>query len=175
MNLLNVTTNPFRKWNAGKILLLDSIAFLLVWLTPVISHLIGFPFYMIEPMRFMVILSVAYTSRGNSYLLALTLPMFSWVVSGHPEFYKTLVMTAELVLNVFLFYYLVKRIDSVFLSMLISIVVSKIFCYALYLVFFSIMFIEEEAEPVFLMAQVITTVLFSSYVSIILQKKKLQT
>jgi hypothetical protein len=84
-------------------------------------------------------------------------------------------MTAELVLNVFLFYYLVKRIDSVFLSMVISIVVSKIFCYALYLVFFSIMFIEEEAEPVFLIAQVITTVLFSSYVSIILQKKKLQT
>jgi hypothetical protein len=59
--------------------------------------------------------------------------------------------------------------------MVISIVVSKIFCYALYLVFFSIMFIEEEAEPVFLIAQVITTVLFSSYVSIILQKKKLQT
>jgi hypothetical protein len=130
---------------------------------------------MIEPMRFMVVLSIAYVSRSNSYLLALTLPMFSWVVSGHPEFYKTLVMTAELVLNVFLFYYLVKRIDSVFLSMVISIVVSKIFCYALYLVFFSIMFIEEEAEPVFLIAQVITTVLFSSYVSIILQKKKLQT
>jgi hypothetical protein len=130
---------------------------------------------MIEPMRFMVVLSIAYVSRSNSYLLALTLPMFSWVVSGHPEFYKTLVMTAELVLNVFLFYYLVKRIDSVFLSMVISIVVSKIFCYALYLVFFSIMFIEEEAEPVFLIAQVITTVLFSSYLSIILQKKKLQT
>ena len=175
MNLLNIASNPFRKWNSGKILLLDSIAFLFVWLTLVISHLIGFPFYMIEPMRFMVILSIVYASRGNSYLLALTLPLFSWVVSGHPEFFKTLVMTAELVLNVFLFYYLVKRIDSVFLSMVISIVVSKIFCYALYLVFFSIMFIEEEAEPVFLIAQVITTVLFSSYVSIILQKKKSQT
>lgn len=175
MSLLNLTSNPFRNWNSGKILLLDSIAFLFVWLTPVISHLIGFPFYMIEPMRFMVVLSIAHASRGNSYLLALTLPLFSWVVSGHPEFYKMLVMTTEIIANVFLFYYLVRRIDSVLLSMIISIVVSKIFCYALYLVFFSIMFIEEEAEPVFLIAQIITTVLFSSYVSIILQKKKLQT
>ncbi len=174
MNLLNLTSNSFRTWNAGKVLLLDLIALAVVWLIPLISHTIGFPFYMIEPMRLMVILSIAHTTRGNSYLLALALPLFSWIISGHPEFYKTLVMTAEIVVNVFLFYYLVRRIDSVFLSIIISIIVSKILCYALYLIFFSIMFIKEEAETVFLIAQVISTFVFSSYVSIILQKKKLQ-
>jgi hypothetical protein len=126
---------------------------------------------MVEPMRLMVVLSIVHSSRTNSYLLALSLPLFSWAVSGHPEFYKMLVMTGEITMNVFLFYYLIRKIDSVFLPMIISIVVSKIFCYILYLVFFSMMFIREEAESSFLIAQVISTLVFSFYIFFVLRKK----
>lgn len=172
MTLFNFNSYPGRTWDAGKVLILDIFAFAAVWLTPVIGRLIGLPFYMIEPMRLMVVLSIAHTSRGNSYFLAATLPLFSWAVTGHPEFYKMLVITVEIGINVFLFYYLLRRIDSILLSMIISIVISKVLCYALYLVSFSMMFIREEAEPSFMMAQVITTLVFSFYVVIILQKKK---
>ena len=175
MKLFNRKNNPFRIPYAGKAVILDICSLVVVWATPLISGAIGLPFYMIEPMRLMVIVSIAHTSKGNSYLLAFTLPLFSWIISGHPEFYKMLVMTAEIAVNVFLFYYLVRRIDSILLSMIISIFVSKIFCYALYLVFFSIMFIEDEAETSFLIAQVITTLVFSSYVTLVRQKQKLAT
>jgi hypothetical protein len=164
-NFSSLRTRDFRKG-----LLLDIAALAVVYFTPAIGELIHLPFYMIEPMRLMVILSIAHSSPANSYLLALTLSFFSWAVSGHPEFFKMLVMTAELTSNVFLFYYLFKKIDSVFLSAIISIIVSKVICYGLYLVFFSMMFLREEADPAFLIAQVITTLVFSFYVFIAIRK-----
>jgi hypothetical protein len=171
MNLIKVDLSSASIRDVRKGLLLDLVALAVVFFTPVIAHLIHFPFYMVEPMRLMVILSLAHSTRTNSYILAFILPLFSWGVSGHPEFFKMWVMTAELAVNVFLFYHLIRKIESVFLSMVISILVSKVFCYSLYLVFFSMMFIREEAEPAFLIAQVITTLIFSSYVSFILRKK----
>jgi hypothetical protein len=152
-------------------LLLDIVALVVVYFTPIIGQLVHFPFYMVEPMRLMVVLSIAHSSRANSYLLALSLPLFSWAVSGHPEFYKMLVMTGEITINVFLFYYLIRKSDSVFLSIIISIVVSKVLCYIFYLAFFSMMFIREEAEPSFLIAQVISTLVFSFYIFFVLGKK----
>jgi hypothetical protein len=171
MNLIKFDLSSIQTRDVIKGLLLDIVALVVVIFTPKIAQLIHFPFYMIEPMRLMVILSIAHSFRANSYLLAFTLPLFSWVVSGHPELFKMLVMTGELAINVFLFYYLIRKIVSVLLSMIISIVVSKVLCYAFYLVFFSMMFIKEEAEPAFLIAQVITILVFSFYVFIILRKK----
>jgi hypothetical protein len=153
-----------------KALFIDIAALAFVLFTPEIGESIHLPFYMIEPMRLMIILSVAHSFPANSYLLALTLSLFSWAVSGHPEFFKMLVMTAELTANVLLFYYLRRKFKSVFLSMIISIVVSKVLCYTLYLMFFSMMFLKEEADPSFLIAQVITTLVFSIYVYLILRK-----
>lgn len=167
MTSIKFSASSFQTPAFRKGLLLDIIGFVIVYFTPVIGELVHLPVYMIEPMRLMVILSIAHSTPLNSYLLALTLSFFSWAVSGHPEFFKMLVMTAELTANVFLFYYLLKKIKSVFLAAIISIVASKIFCYALYLVFFSVMFIEEEADPSFLIAQVITTLVFSLYVFIV--------
>lgn len=171
MNLIKFDLSSIQGRDVIKGFLLDLVALAVVVFTPKIAQLIHFPFYMVEPMRLMVILSIAHSFRANSYLLAFTLPLFSWVISGHPELFKMLVMTGEIVFNVFLFYYLVRKIVSVLLSMIISIVVSKVLCYVFYLVFFSMMFIKEEAEPAFLIAQVITTLVFSFYVFFILRKK----
>ncbi|MGA2822380.1 MAG: hypothetical protein ABSE72_02525 [Bacteroidales bacterium] len=171
MNLIKCDISSIQTWNVIKVLLLDIVALIVVYFTPKIGQLVHLPFYMVEPMRLMVILSIAHSKRANSYLLALTLPLFSWAVSGHPEFYKMLVMTGEITINVFLFYYLIRKNDFVFLSMIISIVVSKVLSYIFYLVFFSMMFIREEAEPSFLIAQVISTLVFSFYIFFFLRKK----
>jgi hypothetical protein len=170
MNLIKVQLSSIQIRELIKALLLDLVAFAFVFFTPKIGEFLDLPFYMIEPMRLMIIVSIAHSSRANSYLLALTLSLFSWTVSGHPEFYKMLVMTAELTANVFLFYYLLRKTESVFLSMILSIVVSKVLCYTLYLVFFSMMFFREEADTPFLIAQVITTLVFSFYVLVITKK-----
>jgi len=171
MNLIKLDLSSLLTRNLRKASILDIVAFVVVFFIPKIAGLIHFPFYMIEPMRLMVILSIAHSSRLNSFFLALTLPVFSWAVSGHPELFKMMVMTGEITLNVFLFYFLFRKINSILLSMVISIVVSKVLCYTLYLVFFSMLFIREEADPSFLVVQVITTLVFSFYVFLILRKK----
>jgi hypothetical protein len=171
MNLIKCDSSFFITRNVRKGLLLDIGALVVVFFIPKIGQYTHLPFWMIEPMRLMVILSIAHSTRANSYLLALVLPVFSWVVSGHPEFFKMLVMTGEITINVFLFYLLIREIDSVFLSMIISIVVSKVLCYTVYLLLFSMMFVEDEAEPSFLIAQVITALVFSLYVYRVSRKK----
>jgi hypothetical protein len=171
MNLIKCDLSSFKTQDVRKGLFLDVVALVVVFFTPKIGLLIHLPFWMIEPMRLMVVLSIAHSSRANSYLLALTLPSFSWAVSGHPEFFKMLIMTGEMTVNVFLFYHLIRKSDSVFMSMIISIVVSKVLCYAFYLLFFSMMFIREEADVYFIIAQVFTTLVFSLYVFFIRRKK----
>jgi uncharacterized membrane protein len=159
--------------NVRKALFLDIVALVIVFFTPKIGEYTHMPFWMIEPMRLMVILSIAHSARANSYLLALVLPAFSWAVSGHPEFFKMIVMTGEITFNVFLFYLLIRKIDSVFISMIIAILVSKVFCYTIYLLFFPITFVRDEADSSFLIAQIISTLVFSFYLYWV-RRKKLQ-
>ncbi len=45
----------------------------------------------------MLILAIAHTSRKNAYLIALTLPLFSLLISAHPSLIKTSLITGELV------------------------------------------------------------------------------
>jgi hypothetical protein len=148
-------------------ILIDLFALSFIYLAPTAAHLLNFPVYMLEPMRLMLIVSLAHSSRKNSYILALTLPLFSFLVSGHPELLKMLVITAELALNVFLFYLLLRRGLNMFVSALMSIVFSKLFCYLLYLAVFSWAFVQAEAAPLFLGIQVATTLVFSGYLYVI--------
>jgi hypothetical protein len=171
MSLISCDCSSLRTGDVRRGLILDIFALAVVFFTPAIAHLIRIPFYMIEPMRLMIMLSIAHSTRFNTLILALSLPLFSWAVSGHPELFKMMIMTGEMVVNVLLYYYLVRKNDSVFLSMIISIIFSKVLCYSSYLVFFSMMFLREEADPAFLISQVVTTLIFSSYVAIILRKK----
>ncbi len=152
---------------------IDTVALAFIYFTPVIAHLIAFPVYMIEPMRIMVILSMAHSSRRNSYLLAFTLPLFSYIATSHPEFLKMLIITAELGLNVFFFYWLYARMKNVFIAMASAIITSKVVCYIMYLIFFSIAFVRNEADILFLFVQLITTILFSAYIFIFRKKQSM--
>jgi hypothetical protein len=152
-------------------ILIDIAALAFIYFAPAFAHWLNFPVYMIEPMRLMLVLSMAHSTRKNSYLLALTLPLFSLVVSSHPEFYKMLVITSELLLNVFLFYALSARIKNAFLAMFPAIILSKLFCYLLYFIFFTPAFLRSEASTSFLVVQVITSVVFSFYIFIFALRK----
>lgn len=149
----------------------DITALVFVGLVPAASHLFKIPVYYIEPMRVMLLLALLYSSRWNAYALALVLPIFSFLVSGHPSPVKMTIIMTELEINAWLFLFIIQKTRKPFLSTFASILISKIFCYAMYIVVFSMAFVKEEAEITFLFAQVILTLLLSSLIWFILNRR----
>ncbi|MBR1461777.1 MAG: hypothetical protein IJ604_00130 [Prevotella sp.] len=114
------------------VITLDVLAFVLVYFMPAIAHLTPVPFYIIEPIRIMVLISVVVlNSKYNAMFLALTLPLFSYILASHPLFIKSLLISIEMVCNVIVYAALIKRINKPFWSLLISIIASKLFYYLL--------------------------------------------
>jgi hypothetical protein len=166
MKLLSIRQYPL------KVLFIDAFLLLLIYLLPAAAHFTGIPVYMMEPMRLALILSIAHTNRFNTFVLAATLPLFSFLLSGHPAFIKMLIITAELLLNVWVFYLLERRRVHPFASMFLAVLLSKIACYLLYWPLISFTFMMQEADPRFIMIQLITTTIFSFYIAFTVKRQK---
>ncbi|MEW6195320.1 MAG: hypothetical protein AB1521_09205 [Bacteroidota bacterium] len=154
-----------------KTILIDLSALLLITFTPAISHLVSLPIYLLEPMRIMLVLSIVHTTKKNSYLIALALPVLSFVISSHPSIFKSALIISELMLNVYLFNLLIKYIKNNFAAMLGSILISKIYYYGVKFGLVSIGLISGElvATPVYL--QLIIAVVLSFYTVFLYNKK----
>ncbi len=150
---------------------LDLLAVAFIYLVPTVSHLFSYPLYIFDPMRMMVILAISHSTKRNTFLLALTLPLISFMISGHPVLFKALLMTGELTLNIFLFYLLQKKFSSVFLSLFGSIIIAKVFYYAgkIFLVNFSLLKMDVVSTSILL--QLIMALVFSTYVFVIWRNK----
>ena len=144
----------------------------LVYLTPVLSHLFAIPLYYLEPMRIMVILSLVYTGRFNSYVLALTLPAFSYLVSGHPAFYKAGLITGELVLNILIFDMLHSKIKNYFIVASASILLSKLIYYLFKYVFISYSLLSGHFISTPIVIQLILIMLLGLTIFYLLDKKQ---
>lgn len=158
--------------SAIKITFIDLLALLLIYFTPALSHLLSLPVYLIEPIRLMLILSVAHSSKINTFLLALSLPMFSHLISAHPVFLKTILISFELLLFSIIFYEFSKKYKSVFMVTLLSIVAGKLFYYVFKYLFISYGFIQSELISTPVLMQIIVSIVFSLYVSFILNRNK---
>lgn len=127
MNAKTVFSTPVVRMVGIDILLLAA-----AYIIPAVAHLFAFPVYYFDPMRIILLTGLLLTAnRKNAYILAVTLPLFSFLVSGHPVFPKNLLIIAELAANVAIFTWMGRRMKSVFAAMLLSIVCSKILYYAL--------------------------------------------
>ena len=102
-----------------------------IYLIPTISHLIAFPLYYLDPMRFVLIFALLHTSKRNTFIIAITLPLFSFLISSHPSIIKAGLLSTELLLNVILFFILFSKTNSRVISLAFSIVISKIIYYLL--------------------------------------------
>ncbi len=153
-------------------ILIDLGALAFIYFAPTLAHLVNIPLYAIEPMRLMVILAIVHSGRTNAIILALTLPLFSFVVSGHPAFLKTLIISVELLVNVLLFFYLSGKVRQMFTAMFLAILGSKILCYLMYLIFFPLAFVIAEADPFFLGIQLLSATAFSGYVFFLYKKQE---
>lgn len=137
--------------------LFDLLALSVIYLVPVFSHLFALPIYYIEPMRLMMVFAILFTSKRNALIIAFTMPLFSLLVSGHPIFYKALIMSAELAVNAGLFYMLREVFKNEFTVMALSIGISKLFYYVAKIVIVNMLLMSHEiiATPLWIQGLVL--------------------
>jgi hypothetical protein len=158
-----IYSSEVAKRSAFNILLITAIYFI-----PSISHIINFPLYLLDPMRIAVILSIIFTSRNNTFLLALTLPVFSFVVSSHPYLIKAVLISSELFINVWIFYLLFNIWKKYFWSMLAGVFVAKIFYYAAKYILISFNLIDNSLISSPLLFQLGVAVVLSILLDIVM-------
>ena len=99
-----------------KTYLIDFSLLLMIYFLPAISHLFAFPVYYLDPMRIALVVALVHTSNKNAYIIALTLPLFSFLISSHPQIIKSFLLSAELVINLSLFYLLKDKLKNQILT-----------------------------------------------------------
>ena len=153
-----------------RVIVFDILALAAIAFLPAISHMLSFPLYLIEPMRILMILAVAHTSKRNTFIIAAALPILSFVLSSHPAFFKMLLIISELTLNVWLFFYLSEKIGNNFYAALGSIFAAKIYYYVAKLLMVSIGLIAGDlvATPIYI--QAIVALVLSVYIYFIFGK-----
>ncbi len=151
-----------RKFNLAKFAIIDFIMVGLFLLVPSISHMFSVPLYYAEPMRIIVLLSILYTNRNNSLVLALLLPFISLVVSSHPYLLKSILIASELAVNIFAFFILAKTMKNILFAAFGSILISKAIYYSFKGLFLNLGWINGELISTPIIAQVISTVLLTA-------------
>ena len=167
--------HPLNQRNTIISVLIDIVALGFIYLVPTISHLLSLPVYLIEPMRLMLVIALVHTSKKNAYLLALTLPLFSFLVSAHPALPKMILISFELALNVFLFFQLSKKIKNIFPVILLSIVISKLVYYVIKFGMIELTILNSGLISTPILIQVTMTLVFSGYVYLFYRNKRISS
>jgi hypothetical protein len=166
---MQITLNSPAARLGVKSIILDIAAIAFIYLVPTISHLLSFPLYYIEPMRIMVILAMIHTHRNNAYILALTLPLFSFALAAHPVLVKSMLIAIELVAMVAVFQMLHKRIH-VLAAIFLSIWISKLFYYIMKFAAISTIMPDESMIGIALHIQLIVSIIMSLYVFMVMRR-----
>jgi len=118
-----------RHWS---VVLVDVILLLALYLVPSVSHLTAIPLYMFEPMRIALLVALLFTNRTNTYFIAVTIPLASVVLTGHPEPLKAVLMAIEFSVLVAAYGLLARRLRiPVVAALAAAILVSKVIYYAM--------------------------------------------
>ncbi|MBS4035662.1 MAG: hypothetical protein KGZ85_14430 [Ignavibacterium sp.] len=152
-------------------MLFDFIVLSFIYFIPAISHLMAFPLYYFDPMRFVLIFALLHTSKRNTFIIALTLPLFSFLISSHPSIIKSGLLSTELLINVFLFFFMFAKTSSRITSLVFSIIISKIIYYVMKFVLIETGILADKLFSTPFFYQVIVILIISLYV-LILEKLK---
>lgn len=163
---MNIGSIAIEKKNLSN-LIYDFFAISIIMLLPTFSHMTSLPFYYIEPMRILLLASLIFTSSKNVYLLTFILPIFSFLVSSHPSFYKAWLISTELSINVFLFIYLAKFFGNYISPMIFAVIASKLFYYSAkyFMIQFGLISGELITTPIVfqILVAAIVTILVGTY------------
>jgi len=150
-----------------KTYLIDFSLLLMIYFLPAISHLFAFPVYYLDPMRIALVVALIHTSKKNAFIIALTLPLFSFLISSHPQIIKSFLLSAELVINLGLFFLLKDKLKNVFTSLILSILISKVVYYPLKFAFISFALLDDKLFSTPFYFQLISAVLLSTYIYLV--------
>ncbi len=148
----------------------DAALLLAVYFVPALSHLLPFPLYLFEPMRLLLFAGLLIARNNvNTYFLALTIPLVSTIISGHPPFVKAVIMSFELYTNVVLLVWLSQYLRwPNGLAFFVSTVLSKVFYYGLKFAFLEFGLIQGSLISTPLTNQLITVLLLTVIYMIVL-------
>lgn len=145
----------------SKSYLIDFTILLCIYLTPAISHLFSFPIYYLDPMRIALVVALIYTSKKNTILIAITLPLFSYIISSHPQIIKAFLLSFELLINLSLFFVFQEKIKNVFISFLLSALVSKVIYYLIKFTIINYGLLDDKLFATPFYFQIITPLILS--------------
>ena len=145
-----------------QIVVLDVLAVVLMYVLPTITHIIAIPMYKLEPMRCVLLINMlCLRNKSNAYLMALTLPFFSFIFASHPVLLKAILMSAELTVNVFLFVLLSEKKFNTFLAMCFAILMSKILYYVLKFCCIEVGWLSTDIVDTSIIIQIIVSIVLS--------------
>lgn len=114
------------------VLLVDVVLLVALYLVPSLSHLTALPVYMLEPMRIALIIALLFTNRTNAYFIAVTIPLASVLLTGHPEPLKAVLMSMEFAVLVATYSFLAQKLRMPTIAALAAgIVFGKVVYYAI--------------------------------------------
>ncbi len=166
MNIsLNYQFTRFLSW--------DIVILTIIYFVPTISHLLSFPLYLLDPMRIAVLGSLLFLrDKSNAFVLAASLPLFSYFVGGHPILLKSVLISMELIVNVTILLCLKNKVKNIFTAVLLSILLSKLMYYFVKYMLISLGFLNMEMLTTPLLIQVGVTLFISIMYTIIYKDKK---
>lgn len=154
---------PKVRSNSG-VLIFDLIIISFIYFLPAISHLLAFPIYYFDPMRIALVFALLHTTKRNTFIIAITLPLFSFIISSHPSLVKSGLIAAELIINILLFFVLYNKIKSQVIALTLSIILSKVVYYFLKFTLIEFGFLSDKLFSTPFYYQIITLFLITLYV-----------
>jgi hypothetical protein len=156
-----------------KIFLVDLLILSFIYFLPAISHLFAFPIYYLDPMRIALVFVLIFTSKRNAFLIALSLPLFSFLISSHPSVVKSLLLAFELTINLVLFYLIKNKINNLFISFFVSVIISKVVYYLLKFSFINFGMLNDNLISMPILFQISATLGLSFTIYLIGKKNNL--
>jgi hypothetical protein len=156
-----------------RIISTDIVIFVAVYFIPALSHLLPIPLYMLDPMRILLFISLILSKNyGNTLIIGATIPIFSSLITGHPVFAKSILISIELFTNIFLLYVLISKTQwNKILIFCVAIIVSKLNYYFMKYLFIKLSFIGGELISTPISIQLITSLVLALLFSYFVKKE----
>ncbi len=153
------------------VILFDIAVLLFIYFMPAISHLFAVPVYYFEPMRIALVISLLFMNFSNALFIAISLPIFSALISSHPSWLKAGLISIELVICAVIFRLLYQKLNSGFIAMGAAILISKAVYYDLKSLFITAGFISGPLISTPIYMQFILLVVLSFATHLVVKRK----
>jgi hypothetical protein len=156
-----------------KIFLVDLLILSFIYFLPAISHLFAFPIYYLDPMRIALVFALIFTSKRNAFLIAISLPLYSFLISSHPSVLKSILLAVELTINLGLFYLIKDKINNLFISFFVSVIISKVVYYLLKFSFINFGMLNDKLISTPIVFQIAAAIILSFPIYLLGKKNNL--